>query len=370
MKRKLKIMAKLLLTAAFAAVFASCSKDEPESPRAIEVQDKASLTQVVFADQTQGKSDVTFTTTGAWTSLITEKTSSAKATDPQPKPLEADAPIAWISISPDHGDKAGAYTVAITLTPNLTGADRAAVITITCEGTEVVISVTQKAENEDGTTVQVVNSGITGECTWTLTGAPGNYTLAISGNGAMENYDWDGSPWYQRRDDIKTAVIQDGVTTIGSGAFCGCRGLTDVTIPNSVQTIGVSAFSDCSGLTDVTISNSVQTIAGWAFEGCTNLTAVMIPNSVQAIDLWAFGGCSGLTTVTIGNSVTAIGENAFVFCTSLTVVTNLNPVPQQNIGNNVFENISALTLKVPESAVNDYKAAPVWGEFGNIIANE
>jgi hypothetical protein len=33
-------------------------------------------------------------------------------------------------------------------------------------------------------------------------------------------------------------------------------------------------------------------------------------------------------------------------------------------------NISALTLKVPASAVEAYKAAPVWGEFGNIIANE
>ncbi|MDR1171666.1 MAG: hypothetical protein LBL24_04350, partial [Bacteroidales bacterium] len=88
MNRKLKIMANLLLTAAFAAVSASCSKDEPESPQAITVQDNASLTQEVFADRTQGESNVTFTTTGAWTSLITEKTSSVKATGPHPKPLE------------------------------------------------------------------------------------------------------------------------------------------------------------------------------------------------------------------------------------------------------------------------------------------
>jgi hypothetical protein len=53
----------------------------------------------------------------------------------------------------------------------------------------------------------------------------------------------------------------------------------------------------------------------------------------------------------------------------LTSVTNLNPVPQ-NIYNSVFSdvNIGVLTLKVPASAVDAYKAAPVWSEFGNIVA--
>jgi hypothetical protein len=55
----------------------------------------------------------------------------------------------------------------------------------------------------------------------------------------------------------------------------------------------------------------------------------------------------------------------------LTDVTNLSATPQ-NINNSVFDsvNISALTLNVPAGAVNDYRAAPVWGEFGNIIASE
>jgi hypothetical protein len=54
----------------------------------------------------------------------------------------------------------------------------------------------------------------------------------------------------------------------------------------------------------------------------------------------------------------------------LTSVTNLNPTPQ-NISSDVFAavNISALTLKVPAGAVDAYKAAPVWREFGKITEN-
>jgi hypothetical protein len=59
--------------------------------------------------------------------------------------------------------------------------------------------------------------------------------------------------------------------------------------------------------------------------------------------------------------------HAFSGCDGLTTVTNLRPEPQ-NISEYVFSrvNLSALTLKVPASAVNTYKAAPVWSEFGNI----
>ena len=88
----------------------------------------------------------------------------------------------------------------------------------------------------------------------------------------------------------KTSVtIPDSVTSIGDGAFSGCRNLTSVTIPDSVTEIGWDAFEDCSSLTSVTIPDSVTEIGGYAFEGCSSLKSVTIPKSVTEIAEEAFG---------------------------------------------------------------------------------
>ena len=71
-------------------------------------------------------------------------------------------------------------------------------------------------------------------------------------------------------------------------AFCNCKSLISVTIPNTVTTIGPEAFENCDGLTSVTIPESVVTIDYSAFDGCTSLTSVTIPNSVTSIGDKAF----------------------------------------------------------------------------------
>ena len=176
------------------------------------------------------------------------------------------------------------------------------------------------------------------------------------------------SPWLSQRYEIKKVVIENGVTSIGGGAFRNCSGLTSVTIPNSVTSIGYyafygtkwydnqpdgvvyagkvlyaykgtmpsntkinikegttgitgNAFDGCSGLTSITIPNSVTSIGYRAFSGCSGLTSVTIPNSVTSIESSAFSGCSGLTSITIPNSVTSIGDGAFYDCSGLTSIT-------------------------------------------------
>ena len=141
----------------------------------------------------------------------------------------------------------------------------------------------------------------------------------------------------------KTSVIPtDGsVTSIGSEAFSGCKGLTSVTISNSVTSIGGSAFQGCTGLTSITIPNSVTSIGNFAFQGCTGLTNITIPDSVMSIGAYAFSFCTELTSVTIGNSVTIIGNSSFVDCTGLTSVTIPDSVT--SIGEQAFKGCTGLT---------------------------
>ena len=44
-------------------------------------------------------------------------------------------------------------------------------------------------------------------------------------------------------------IIPDSVTEIGDDAFCGCTGLTSITMSRRIRKIGSSAFKGCTGLT-------------------------------------------------------------------------------------------------------------------------
>ena len=185
--------------------------------------------------------------------------------------------------------------------------------------------------------------------TYTLTD---DGTLTISGSGKMMDYSslYD-IPWFDKRSQIKTVAIEQGVTSIGYEAFSSCYSLTSVTIPNSVTSIGDFAFYGCSSLTSVTIPNSVTYIEDYAFACCSSLTSVTIPNSVTSIGDSAFACCSSLTSVTIPNSVTSIGYSAFYDCSSLTSVTIPNSVT--SIGDFAFYGCSSLTsVTIPNSVTS------------------
>jgi hypothetical protein len=262
--------------------------------------------------------------------------------------------------------------------------------------------------------------GATGACQWRFLSTTG--VLTISGHGAMLDFDISNPdmlpPWDEYRYDIKSIVIEEGVTNIGNMAFMGdisehtepeeqgpnsYDNLISVTIPNSVTSIGYGAFKHCRKLTSITLGNSVTTIGDHAFYECKQLASITFPNSVTSIGASAFFHCQSLTSLVVGNSVTTVGRGALFFCpgvTSLTIpesltdmgffsfggfetleeVINLSPVPQDIEKNKnaqewedpnlyFFGSIDTknITLKVPSGSINAYRTAPIWKDFKNYV---
>ena len=147
-------------------------------------------------------------------------------------------------------------------------------------------------------------------------------TMTISGTGAMKNYNSDDnpSPAY-KNSNVKTVVIEDGVTSIGNYAFSDCSSLTSITIPDSVTSIGYYAFFYCTSLTSITISDSVTSIGNYAFFYCRSLTSITIPDSVTSIGNYAFSNCTNLTSIKIPSSVTSMDSKAFYNCSSLKTIS-------------------------------------------------
>lgn len=174
-----------------AALLASCSdskdKDYSGDFGQIKVPDTSQLEQTVTADETQAAQGVTFTTEGAWTSSIAE--------------TRAEAPD-WITISPDHGDAAGSYTIKITLDSNSSEETRTAKIVISCGTSKIEIKVTQEGTGESGggdePSVRQPNGRLAKITLKTNGKADGVITIGYDTEGRIVSYkdtDADGSPY-------------------------------------------------------------------------------------------------------------------------------------------------------------------------------
>ena len=87
------------------------------------------------------------------------------------------------------------------------------------------------------------------------------------------------SDWFKYNIKIKTVEIENGITSIGEGAFFWCIILTNITIPDSVTTIGKYAFGRCGSLTNITIPESVTSIGESIFHCCSPLKEIKIHKS-------------------------------------------------------------------------------------------
>ena len=192
------------------------------------------------------------------------------------------------------------------------------------------------------------------------------YTLTITGNGPMANYDGyktssnnSCAPWCEKIRNITRLIVEDGVTTLGddilyysyydngSDYHSFHPNLREVKLPDGLTYIGARAFCDSPYLTEVKIPSTVTKIKEYAFSGCTGLTEIELPPQLEEVDGGLFSRCSGLTEITIPSSVKTIRSGAFKRCTSLESVTLSEGI--REIGTEAFMLTNLKSLNIPKS---------------------
>ena len=166
---------------------------------------------------------------------------------------------------------------------------------------------------------------------------------------------------------IPETVEYQGITYlvkgIGSQAFYGCTGLTQVTINANITYVNAKAFWNCPNLetinfnaencgcaymqtyydgnyysvfsadetgsapniTRISIGTGVQNIPNYAFKNAEDVyQRLVIPASVINIGHYAFYGCNSMVQMVIqGNGLQTIGNYAFYGCSALQTALNL-----------------------------------------------
>ena len=186
-----------------------------------------------------------------------------------------------------------------------------------------------------------------------------------------------GESAFQSCGSLASVTIPNSMTSIGNSAFSGCHSLISVTLNSNtlVSTTRTSSFSMESifgnQVKTYIIGDDVTSIGSYAFYKCTYLTSVKIPNSVTSIGSSAFACCSGLTSVTIGSGVLSIGSDAFYNTSVKKVIwltntppngyTNVNGI-KNYVANNQYSNLTDVSIYPFLSSmfeVNGIKYVPV-----------
>lgn len=139
-------------------------------------------------------------------------------------------------------------------------------------------------------------------------------TLTFSGEGALPDFStvvdkadptyFTNKDWNSFIAEVETAVIEEGITAVGSNCFRSASKLKKVTLPSTCESINAYAFIR-SGVETITIPEGVKAIGDGAFAYATTLTEVTLPKSLTNIHTYAFGGDIAVSTIKTYNNTAA-----------------------------------------------------------------
>lgn len=188
---------------------------------------------------------------------------------------------------------------------------------------------------------------------------PDNCTLTIWGNGTINPYvsiyDGDRTPWEEYKSDLKTLIIEDGITYIPDEAFDELNYLETLTIGKDVSEIHSMAFEWCSSLKSISVDENnttfdsrdncnaiIFTSSESLILGCCNTA---IPEGVKKIAGGAFIHRADMQEIEFPSTLIEIGGEAFSY-TSLDKV--FIPASVVSVAGNSFYGVALTSIVVDE----------------------
>lgn len=180
---------------------------------------------------------------------------------------------------------------------------------------------------------------------------------------------------------------------VGTGAFFGCSGITDVYMYENVEYVSNKAFIGCDGIltvvcvleywfsisfgenysnplqyspefidettgepiTSLVIPSGVGTINPNAFYGYTRLEEIIDNDILTDIGIDAFNGCTGLQNVSLGSRLTQIRAGVFANC----VIGNFSCSENvSTVSTEAFTHTGITSLTAPLSVINSVTLIP------------
>ena len=174
--------------------------------------------------------------------------------------------------------------------------------------------------------------------TWTLTS---DGTLTISGTGDMADFASGNQPWEEHLAAIRTAVVQEGVTSVGNYFLSNCTGLTSLTLPAGLMSAKHQFLFGCTGLTSLTLPAGLSSVGDNFLRDCTGLTSITLPEELTSVENYFLSGCTGLTSIDLPDGLTSVGSYFLLDCTGLTSITL--PEELTSVGNYFLYDCTGLT---------------------------
>ena len=208
-----------------------------------------------------------------------------------------------------------------------------------------------------------------------------NTTYSSSPDGVLYNLDTTTLLLFPAGRPDSSYAIPDGVLAIGAFAFSGNTNLVSAALPASVTSIGSGPFCECPNLTDISVdpaNPSYSSVDGVLF-GATSGNAhdllvqypagksgssYQIPDGTLFLGAYAFSGCSHLTQVASLDGLIGIGDHTFYDCALLTtfVFGQAWWVWNFSIGDQAFAGCPRLTALFFDNRAPDFGADVFAGE--------